>query len=446
MKMVPRLGATWPATIPALIGMIAACSSLPVSVPWARAFGGTGLETAVDVAESKIDDTSYVVAQSTNSFEEGSTSLWLLRVGGLAEIKTQHLIQTDRGESNPRLAGAADGGVFVASTTYSFSARGADVWFARINPQGAFEWQLRIGSPRDDIMTALTTTASGDVVAVGHTQLPGTADTDAMIIRLSGDASVEAVNTLGGPASERLFAVAARSDGGIYVAGQVNDSLGDDAFVARLSAEGELLWAYRLNGEDNEGLKAIAVTDTGWIAVGGTDLTPGGRGKGLVVTGGEDGAITAQFTLGLETASELSSVVVGQTGDTVAGGTVTTGSNTTDVWLVRLASNGTSSGFAYGGEANETGTRIRPATDGGLWVSAATASFQAQATDIKLIRMKTDLFLPAPLRRDANPTKEVTSLAVIPSSVVVGELATDFAPTTATLQTTSGRIRPIAGN
>lgn len=438
-----RLGLTCGFTL--CVVALASCSGLPTSVPWGRQLGGSGSETALALAESPANDQVFVAAQTTGSFTSGS-AVWLLVVNKLAEVVSQQVLETDRAETNPVLAPASDGGVFLAATTYSFSARGADALLARLDDKAQFRWQLRIGSQRDDIVSAVTATASGDMVAVGHTLLPGTADTDAMLIRLSGTADVEQAKIFGSTASERLYGVASRSDGGVYVVGQVNDTSGDDALVARISATGELLWAKRLSGDSNEGLRSVAITEGGWLAVGGTDLTPTGTSQALLVRGDEDGQITAQEVFTAGTSCELHTILGGPAQvEPWLGGLVTEGAGKTRSLLVRVSASGVLSGFSLGGDGGETALRLRGAGEGQLWLGFTSGSFGAQQSDLALLRTEANGFLSEPLRKKIDVTKVAGALQVVPSSIVGTDLATEFRPTSATLKKTVGRLRPIAG-
>jgi outer membrane protein assembly factor BamB len=120
-------------------------------------------------------------------------------------------------------AGTRDGGVIVCGGTHQQS------WIVKLTSDGAIEWQHFFDAPQKDFLAAVMQTRDGGYLAAGHA-------VNTILVKLSARGDV--VWRRGYGDGGEIAAVAEREDGGIVVAGTIDDS----TFLARLSPRGDPVW------------------------------------------------------------------------------------------------------------------------------------------------------------------------------------------------------------
>jgi hypothetical protein len=235
---------------------------------------------------------------------------WALTFGGP---------EWDKGQA---IALAPDGDVVVAGyfhQTVDFdpgsglaertSVGGRDLFVARYDAGGAFEWARTWGGPGDDWLDDLTLTPEGDLLlsgsffdivdfdpGAGVDDRRSQGGRDVFVLRLDGAGDREWARTFGGAGEDFGIALAAASDGSIYVGGRFDQTadfdpgpgredrtaqgIADDAYVLRLSSGGDLVWARTFGGSRRDVVLSMADGPAGSVLVTGTffgtaDLDPG---------------------------------------------------------------------------------------------------------------------------------------------------------------------------
>ncbi|HLU67050.1 MAG TPA: SBBP repeat-containing protein [Kofleriaceae bacterium] len=173
---------------------------------------------------------------------KGGVHAWSIRFGGT---------QADSGR---RVAAAPDGHLFAVGTVQekaafgdaiSLESEGMDGFLARLGPDGAVQWALRMGGEGQDIASDVAVDPRGNAVVTGW------------------------------------FATSLElGDGALKSAGS------DDLFVAAIDPQGRRVWAHRFGGPDSDGGDGVAVDASGNIAVIGSYRSEIDVGKQGFVAGG----------------------------------------------------------------------------------------------------------------------------------------------------------------
>jgi hypothetical protein len=210
---------------------------------WARTWGGSNDERAYAVSVAANGE--LVVAGWTNSFGSGSRDVLVMRLdssnGTVLWARAWGGTGTDEAID---LALASNGDVVVAGATTSLGAGGDDVLVLRLSgSSGAVVWARTWGGSSHDQVWAVAIASDGDVVAAGYTVSFGAGGNDALLLRLnSSSGDVVWARTWGGLRSDNPRDVAVASNGDVVIVG---DTLGfaqtagsRNAFVLAINANG----------------------------------------------------------------------------------------------------------------------------------------------------------------------------------------------------------------
>lgn len=278
------------------------------------------------------------------------TLLWSRRFGGPQDETVSDLVLDAAG--NLYVSGGFQGiaGFDEANAIVLTSSGGEDGFIAKFSPDGTLVWTRRFGGAGPDQVTALSLTASGDVVAAGRftgqaNALPAPGPTvqsaggqDGFALALTADGAVRWVVPLGGPQDDAALGIAGTPSGDIAVAGEFRATAdfsrgagpalsltalgGTDAFLALYSATGTPVSARRFGGPGEEQVApgGLAADGTGTLVLlggfsGSVDFDPG---TGVVARAslGPADLFASRFDAA---GNFLSVITVGGTTGTIAG-------------------------------------------------------------------------------------------------------------------------------
>jgi uncharacterized delta-60 repeat protein len=202
--------------------------------------------------------------------------------------------------------------------------------------------------------------------------------------------------TYGGGAEEEAWTVQQTSDGG-YLVGGYTYSFGagnTDYWVVRLAADGAVIWQRSYGGAKYDLADLVYQTcDGGYVVTGqSTSFGAGNRDMWLLKLAA-DGSVQWQKAYGGPGDDEA--VGIEQTTDggyIMAGETNSYGAGDWDVWILKLAADGAVLWQkTYGGTNLETSSAdpIQQTADGGYIVTGLTRSFGAGGNDVLVFKLDT---------------------------------------------------------
>ena len=191
-------------------------------------------------------------------------------------------------------------GLAGASSPLTASGYGqGDAFVAKCSAAGVFAWASTLGSGYEDIVNAVDTDSSGNVIAGGMfgggsvgtgtaavsyngvavPALTGLGGYDGFVIKTDASGNLLWAVQIGGASDDSITAVAADSAGNIYASGSCssascsfggaagfanNDQTGltTDAFLVKLSPTGAVLWSTVVSGTLNDMGTGVAVDTT----------------------------------------------------------------------------------------------------------------------------------------------------------------------------------------
>lgn len=249
------------------------------------------------------------------------TMLWAKQIGGTGS------------QWAPGVGVDGSGNVYVSGgfqNTTSFGAAGSltsqgnfDIFLAKLNSSGTFQWVTSVGSTGDDNggwMQSLAVDSSGNsyvtgqiqgTVSVAGTTLTAVGAIDAFVGKVNSSGVWQWAKSGGSSNSDNVYGVALDSSNNVYLAGRITANAtfggisvthigGDDGFVAKLNSTGTFQWVRTFGGSGDEGPAAMTVDSSGspilvgWYA--STDFQVGGVSKSF--DGDWDGFVAKWNTAG----------------------------------------------------------------------------------------------------------------------------------------------------
>jgi len=288
-----------------------------------------------------------------------------------------------------------DGGYIVAGVTTSFGAGGSDAYILKLNSDGSLEWQKTFGGNGDDFTLSVEQTTDGGYIVAGVTTLFGdNYNIDVYILKLNSDGSLEWQKTYGGNGYDLAYSVMQTTDGGYIVAGYTTSfGAGDyDVYVLKINPDGSLAWEKTLGGNDNDLVSSIQqTTDGGYIVVGVTGLFQSGGSDAYILKLNSDGSLAWQKTYGGNGEDQAYSIQ--QTTDggyIVSGYTESFGAINKDAYVLKLNPDGSLAWQkTFGGTDRDEAYFIQQTADDGYIVAGYTWTFVG-STDVYVLKLNSD--------------------------------------------------------
>lgn len=184
-----------------------------------------------------------------------------------------------------------------------------DGWIIRVDNRGRHLWDLPISDTAENGILALSASLDGGLLAVARSNLRP--ESDARLIKISGQGQIEFSKPYGGPGPDRINALRPTFDGGVIMAGSTTDerSGATDAWIVKLDAAFDVQW-FRTFGEPAEdAAEDIAVTPNGDYLAVGKRSQPGSQSVGWAVQVDALGSVLWENTYALGNTTRLDRVI-----------------------------------------------------------------------------------------------------------------------------------------
>jgi hypothetical protein len=248
--------------------------------PWVKTYGGIDHDWAECIQQTS--DGGYIVAGTTWSFGTGWDDIWILKLDSAGNIEWQRTYGGKGRDEGECIQQTSEGGYIVAGTTESFGEGCSDIWILKLNSEGFIEWQRTYGGNglKYDHAECIQQTNDGGYIVAGDTgtlsNIWGYYDVyyDIWILKLNSEGFIEWQRTYGGNHSDGPRSIQQTSDGGYIVAGETW-SFGAgcyDFWILKLDPAGNIQWQRTYGGNWCEETPSIQQTsDKGYIVTGSTN-------------------------------------------------------------------------------------------------------------------------------------------------------------------------------
>jgi uncharacterized delta-60 repeat protein len=340
----------------ALILLFNFTSFLSLNAQWARTYGGSDDDLALSIQQTS--DGGYIVAGGAGCTWYSSNFLryfvdydfWVLKLTSVGEIEWQRIYGIYGAEKDDMVSSiqqTSDGGYIVTGYTESFDADifDFDLWVLKLSPAGDIEWQRIYGGDRPEkVSSIIRQTSDGGYIFACSTFSFGAGHHDFWVLKLTSLGEIEWQRTYGGSNNDKAYSIQQASDGGYIVAGETKPfgAGNKDILVLKLASDGNIEWQKTYVGNyTDEAYSIQQASDGGYIVAGETQSFGAGNGDIWILKLASDGTIKWQKTYGGTQSDEASSIQ--QTSDggyIVAGSTDSYGAGERDFLVLKLSSNG----------------------------------------------------------------------------------------------------------
>jgi len=271
------------------------------SLRWFHTYGRSGEDyfSSVVVAEdgdiiavgctSDLDPSSGIDPTTDETTRDAVVFRWAPD----GDLRWSHTYGGSDSDAFNSVALDGDGNIIVVGRTSSPdgdfpSSHGVwDVVVARLTPDGDLQWSHTYGGSNIAYLSSVAVTPDGAIIAAGYTGSPdgdfptSYGATDALVVRLTLDGTLQWFHTYGGNGDDSFSSVALTPDGAIIVVGDTTSPDGDfpshgeiDAVIARLTPDGTLQWSQTYGGNGTEQFASAAVAPDGSIMTVGNIVSP----------------------------------------------------------------------------------------------------------------------------------------------------------------------------
>lgn len=245
-----------------------------------------GGATLASAAEDHASSSYLVTTSGIARYDAAGTLVWSKNFdpGAVA-----HRVLVD-GNDDPIVIGTFTGTVSFGGAPLTTAGK-ADVFVAKLSPNGNAQWAVGAGGPDDDDVNDLAVDAAGDVVlggsfaasgaAFGLTQLASAGGRDVFVAKLDPSGTLLWAKVFGGTGDDYTFGLACDGDGDV-VGGMYSTSPSvtfgattlmagahEEAIVYRLQPSGAPAWARAAGGDADAWVSGISMDKAGNAYVAG---------------------------------------------------------------------------------------------------------------------------------------------------------------------------------
>ncbi|MBS1622087.1 MAG: gliding motility-associated C-terminal domain-containing protein [Bacteroidetes bacterium] len=266
------------------------------TIQWERSFGGTGYESARDIAQTS--DGGYIVLGETNSTDGGvvagfggTKDIWLLKLTASGTLQWQKRYGGSGLDIGNHIEITSDGGFLIAASSSSNdgditgnhgTGGYTDGVLMKISATGAVQWSKCFGGSKNEelfdfriingttYLAGFTNSTDGDIP-------PDQKNYDVWLLAIDANGNKVFSKIYGGSQNDVAYCLTQGTDGSLTLAGYTTSNDGDvsgakgsqDYWVLNVDQKGKLNWQKVLGGTDAEYAKTIITDKDSSYIVGG---------------------------------------------------------------------------------------------------------------------------------------------------------------------------------
>jgi|GEM_PF-328798 len=283
-----------------------------------------------------------------------------------------------------------DGG-YIKLSPESGIAEDLNIRLSKTDSYGRIIWEKVFGGSSDDIGKSVRQTADGGYVFTGCTKSFGVGDYDVVLTKTDALGNEQWTKTFGGAGDDSGEELCITADGGYVITGTSRSfGAGDmDIYVIKADTNGELAWTKTYGGSsDDSGSSVIETAGNKLLVLGTTNSFGSGLSDLYLLKIASDGTELWTKVIGgtdAETAASLRAANDG--GFIITGSTASFGEGAEDFYLVHTDANGDVTwARTYGGIKTENAYSVSATADGGYLVAGSTGSFGVDGLDLYLVK------------------------------------------------------------
>lgn len=359
---------------------------------FAKAIGGASTDIAYSF--DVTDDGGFILAGETTSFGSGWDWMVLKMDSEANQVWGNNYGTTSDDHCRAVLLAKDDGIILTGS--YSDGALYDQMKMMKLTATGTIDWELDVGGSGLESGRDVIQDSDDGFVFVGETNdIIGAGGYD-VYIRKQDNLGVDVWSWIyGQTGDEKGRAIIKDTDGGYAVAGYT-DSFGgglNDIYFNKLTASGTPDFSIAIGGDqDEEANDLVLAHDSSYVIAGYTRSTGAGSSdfyiKKIDVLGN---SVWGKVIGGSAYDIAHSIIRTEDNGFAIVGETMSFGSGSKDLWLVKLDAEGEYEwSWTVGGGDDEVGYQIKQDTDGYFYACGYTESFGVGGYDFFIVKFAPD--------------------------------------------------------
>lgn len=234
--------------------------------------GGIGSDVADSIKQTA--DGGYVIAGESSVSADKSMNGWVAKLSPGFELQWQWQQGTEGRDRLNDVYVLADGSIVAAGNTNKFNADNkaeADAWVVKLDKRGRELWLVRADLKGASSIRDLLPTEDGGFMFVGYSKQPGQRALDAWMGKIDSSGTFLWEQSLSMEGSDYLHSISRTAEGGYLAAGGVfgPESGTSDAIMVELSEDGSINKQHRIERNGSEAIRAIQALGEGrYIATG----------------------------------------------------------------------------------------------------------------------------------------------------------------------------------
>ena len=286
-------------------------------------------------------DGGFIVAGSTYPEEQNYYDVWIIKTDQNGDIIWESTYGGEDNEHATSIIQLDDGSFVITGNTTSYGSGLYDMWLFKINIDGNLIWDYAFGSEANDGAISLQQTLDGGFIIAGWTELPGS-DIDVLLVKTDQNGVIMWENTFDITDVERGNSVLQTDDCGYIIAGytEIAGSNNADALLIKVDQDGELEWSNSYGASEHEIIWDILLTENSeYIMVGSTGSSGAGNDDAWIIKTDESGELIWDITIGgSEEDGAYSIQKINEEGFIIAGFSEVNSADNKDILLIRLGS------------------------------------------------------------------------------------------------------------
>ncbi len=360
-----------------------------VDTLWTRTFGGEFGEGGQAVIETA--DGSIVAAGYTNSMGNGLYDVYVVKTDANGTLIWENTYGGSDRDYGYEIIETFDGNYVIVGYTMSTGNGAKDILLLKIDPDGEELWSHTYGYNGDEEGWAVCEAQNHDLILTGYTDLMGLVDDyQCYVIRTDFEGNVIWENQFSGDESEWGCAVLETPEGNIAIAGGTGSygSRNRDVLLIHLAPDGEEIWISHAGyGDFDWGNDIVIARDSSFVIAGHSANHGIDADNVYVLSFSEEGNPVYQRRYGRNFYDYGRGIChAGESGYMIAG--MSKIGLYTDLYILKTSDTCVREWEMFlGGEGNDWGSDIQPTSDGGFVISGHTDSFGSGSTDLWIVRL-----------------------------------------------------------
>lgn len=302
----------------------------------------------------------------------------LIKTDSLGVIEWEKLLCLNYSDNGQAIIQTSDKGYAITGFTYQSETNNSDVLLVKTDCNGNIEWHKHYGGPKEDQGYSLIQSKDDGYVVAGTSNSYGHS-IDFYLLKVDKKGNMQWNKTFGWQNIDAAFSIIQTMDDGYAIAGLTDGpSGGSDSWLIKTDSNGAMQWN-RIYGTKRtvENIEqVIQASDGGYVLAGLYGPPENGPSDFLLIKTDVNGFVEWERTFGGSNDDMAKDVVqTSDNGYAIVGTTKSFGAGYSDVWLVKVDSNGKMQwNQTFGGVEEDYGFSLVQNKDESLMICGTTNS------------------------------------------------------------------------